>query len=36
MEQIRTSVGNPGGASDSFFYFTTDKRFIMKTVTKEE
>ena len=29
-------MGNPGGASGSFFYFTSDKRFIMKTCTKEE
>ena len=29
-------MGNPGGASDAFFYFTSDKRFIMKTITTEE
>ena len=29
-------MGNPGGASGCFFYFTSDKRFIIKTITKEE
>ena len=36
MDQIRRNMGNPGGASGSFFYFTSDKRFILKTITKEE
>ena len=30
------NVGNPGGVSGQFFYFTSDNRFIMKTITKEE
>ena len=29
-------MGNPGGASGCFFYFTPDKRFIFKTVNQEE
>lgn len=27
---------NPGGRGGSFFYFTTDKRFIIKSLSKDE
>ena len=35
-DEIRKHIGNPGGVSGCFFYATSDKRFIMKTLKKDE
>ena len=29
-------MSKPGGKSNSLFYFTSDKQFIIKSITKEE
>lgn len=36
IPMIQSNTGNKGGRSSAFFYFTHDKKFIIKTITKEE
>jgi len=36
LESLDQRTSNPGGRSGSFFYFTADKKYILKTITFQE
>lgn len=36
LETLKTNAGNEGGRSASFFYFSKDKKFLIKTISRSE
>lgn len=36
LTTLKTNAGNEGGRSASFFYFSKDKKFLIKTISKSE